>query len=159
MKKIILLFGLLFALLLAVVLSKNYVSQEAPSIFKKTATITIKEKEFNPEVAETPEEKQIGLSQRNSIDENEGMIFKFEKPDYYSFWMKNMRFPIDIIFIKENKITTIYKFVDPPKTENESLQVYQPKEPSDIVLELKEGTSDKYGFKEGDVVKIENLGN
>ena len=51
------------------------------------------------DLAATNEEKRRGLSGRNGLEENEGMLFVFEEPGFYSFWMKDMLFPIDIIWI------------------------------------------------------------
>ena len=82
------------------------------------------------------------------------MLFPFEKPGYYSFWMKNMKFPIDIIFIKSGKIVTIHKDVMPPKNLTDALPIYNPKEPADTVLEINAGLSEDYKFKEGDEVKL-----
>ena len=48
------------------------------------------------ELAITPEARAQGLSGRPSLSENEGVLFVFDKPDKYSFWMKNMNFPLDI---------------------------------------------------------------
>ena len=45
-----------------------------------------------------------GLSERQSLAEDKGMLFLFEKPDHYAFWMKGMEFPLDIIFINGDKI-------------------------------------------------------
>ena len=85
------------------------------------------------------------------------MLFPFEKADYYSFWMKNMKFPIDIIYINKNHIVTIHQNIKPPKTKEESLPIYKPEDPSDTVLEINAGLSEKYKFKKGDTVKTENL--
>ena len=67
-----------------------------------------------------------------------------------------MKLPIDIIYINNDQIVTIQSNVLPPK-EEESPIVYIPTEPSDKVLEINAGLSEKYGFKKGDVVKIKNL--
>ena len=125
--------------------------------FKKSPTAKISNYTFKLYIANTAKEKEIGLSKYKNLAKDIGMLFPFEKPDYYSFWMKQMEFPIDIIFIQENKIVTIYKNVEPPKSENESLLIYKPKEPSSMVLEINAGLCDKYKFKEGDKVNLNNI--
>ncbi len=113
---------------------------------------------FNLLLAKTAKEKEIGLSNTKSLPKDTGMLFEFEKADYYSFWMKDMKFPIDIIFIKDNKIVTIYNEVKPP-TNNKELAIYQPLEPANKVLEISSGLSKQYGFKKDMEIKYENLGN
>src|SRR5216684_3115219 len=74
--------------------------------------------EFSLILAKDEKDKQIGLSKFSKIDKDKGMLFLFEKPDFYPFWMKDMKFPIDIIFIKDDKIVTIYGEVPIPKDKN-----------------------------------------
>ena len=86
------------------------------------------------------------------MDEKNGMYFIFDKPDYHSFWMKDMRFPIDIIFINDGKIVTIYKNVPIPTSETQLPPIYRPTNPVDHVLEINAGLADKYSFQVGDSV-------
>ncbi len=113
-------------------------------------------KTFNTQVARSESEKQIGLSGREVLGENDGMLFVFDKPDFYSFWMKNMKFPIDIIYINGDKITTIIKNASPSPS-NEDLVIYRPKEESDKVFEINAGLADQLKLKERMTVEIENL--
>lgn len=124
---------------------------------KKSPTAKINNHEFKLQIAKTAKEKEIGLSKYESLSKDLGMLFSFEKADYYSFWMKQMKFPIDIIYIKDGKIVTIYRSVQSPKSENESLSIYKPKEPSNMILEINAGLSSKYKFKEGDKVSLNNI--
>lgn len=55
------------------------------------------------DVAQTPEELAKGLSGRNSLPDNHGLVFVFGYPSVQCFWMKEMRFPIDIIWLNANK--------------------------------------------------------
>ncbi|MDP3988555.1 MAG: DUF192 domain-containing protein [Candidatus Levybacteria bacterium] len=150
----------LFALLLVIALAIAFF-QKNPNLIKspfvKTPSVTIDKQTFSLLIAKTGDETQIGLSKKTSIPQNQGMIFIFPKPDYYSFWMKDMKFPIDIIYINNNKIATIIPDAQPPKSQNESLPIFKPDEPADKVLEINAGLSKKYNFKKGDEVKFENL--
>ncbi|MBI3092924.1 MAG: DUF192 domain-containing protein [Candidatus Levybacteria bacterium] len=148
-------FGFLFVLVVAFALSQNYL-QDLP-FSPKTPKAIINNQTFNLFLAKTDKERRVGLSEKKSLAENSGMLFVFGKPDYYSFWMKKMQFPIDIIFIKENKIVTIYTDLKPPQTTKESLPIYKPDEPADMVLEINAGLVQKYNLKKGDLVKLENL--
>jgi hypothetical protein len=121
---------------------------------KKTPQATIDNHIFNLELAKTDKEKEIGLAKYKNIPQNFGMLFPFEKAGYYSFWMKNMKFPIDIIFIRNSKIVTIFRNVPAPKSNNESLSIYKPNELSDTVLEINAGLSEKYKFQKKQVIEI-----
>lgn len=156
MRTVFALFALLFLIVIGISLSQNYLKNN-PLPFLKTSTITIGKQTFKLNVAKDSKEKEIGLSEKKSLPEDYGMLFPFEKPGYYSFWMRNMQFPIDIIFINGKKIVKIYQNLQVPTTKEESLPIYQSEEPADKVLEINSGLSQKYNFKEGDEVKIENL--
>lgn len=155
MNKLLIVFGILFVLLAAFALSQNY--GQNISFFQKTPKAIINNQTFDLFVAKTSKEKAIGLSEKKSLPENSAMIFVFEKPDYYSFWMKEMKLPIDIIFISKNHIVTVYHNVRPPQTPQESLPIYKPDEPADMVLEINSGLAQKYNLKKGIEVKFENL--
>ena len=114
------------------------------------------DKTFTVAVADDSQEQMKGLSGKDSLSKDRGMVFVFEKPDNYSFWMKGMKFPIDIIFIKDDKIVKIYEDVKPPK-ENEGLPIYQTPRPADKVLEIRGGLSKEYKFKEGQSVEFKNI--
>lgn len=114
--------------------------------------LQIKGQIFHLEVVKTEKDKQIGLSKYKTFPQDKGMLFLFDKEGFYSFWMKDMKFPIDIIYIKGNKITTIYGNVP-----INNLKIYSPTQPSDKVLEINANLSKKYGFKTGDLVTFKNV--
>lgn len=149
----------LFALLLLVVVGGKYVldymdNGQVSLPFIKTPTVSIHTSTFNLYVPQTHQEKEIGLSDRQSMPENYAMLFQFEKADYYPFWMKNMKFPIDIVFLKDNVVNTIYSQVQPPQANTGDLPLYAPGEPINAVLEFNAGTAEKLKIKKGDTVKI-----
>lgn len=92
-----------------------------------------------------------GLSQREHLLENEGMLFSFNDSGYKSFHMKGCLIPLDILFIKENKIQKIYHNCNPcelnecEKFEHES---------SDTVIELMGGTCKKNNINEGLIYRL-----
>lgn len=149
MKKILALLSLLIIIIIIIII--------IVVASQKTPTATINNYTFKLEVAKTQQEKEIGLSAKKMFGQNSGMLFLFERPAYYSFWMKNMKFPIDIIFIRNGRIVTIHKNVKPPTSNSENPPIYNSTEPADSVLEINAGLSEKYRFKEGDIVKLENL--
>lgn len=157
MKRVLFMFALLLALVAGVVFAQSYLKTSALPL-KKNLAVTINGHKFQVTVADSQEEQEIGLSETESLPQNQGMIFLFEKPGFYPFWMKKMKLPIDIIYISNDQIVTIQNNVQPAK-ERESPIVYTPTEPSDKVLEINAGLAQKYDFKKGDMVKYENFVN
>src|SRR3972149_4363578 len=89
------------AIILAVFLgSKTFTCQ---ANYRDNIDVRVNSAVIKTEIAGTPAERTRGLSGRECIGKNQGMLFVFDKPDYYPFWMKNMRFPIDIIWIDASK--------------------------------------------------------
>jgi len=111
--------------------------------------IAIKDIEVSVELADTEEKKSQGLSGRNSLPQNQGMLFVHESPALYSFWMKDMQFPIDIIWIDENNtVIDITKNVSPDTFP----QSFQPLAPAQYVLEVNAGFADTNNVTIGDAV-------
>lgn len=98
------------------------------------------------ELAITDEERARGLMFREEIEDNEGMLFIFEAEGFYSFWMKNMNFPIDIIWLdKDRRIVHIEENVPPCK--KTPCPSYISRLPAQYVLELKSGKAKKEKLK------------
>src|SRR3989344_5194996 len=87
--------------------------------------VCFKDKCFNVEIADD-EERTNGLMFRGQMDRDNGMLFIFDKEDKYDFWMKNMNFPLDILWINEDKKVVYIHKDTPPCPEN----VYVYKQPS-----------------------------
>jgi uncharacterized membrane protein (UPF0127 family) len=121
-------------------------------LIPKTPVAEINGHVFSLYLAQTSQEQSIGLAKYKSIGQNQGMIFLFDKSDYYSFWMKDMKFPIDIIFISGNKVVDVFDKV--PVSPNENLPVYTTKTKADKVLEINAGLAKKYEIKIGNIVNI-----
>jgi len=115
--------------------------------------IQIKGKKIKAEVADNLEERMKGLSGREGMGENEGMLFVFEKPDIYPFWMKDMKFAIDIIWLKNKKIVELVQDAQPPTVVGQ-VQNYMPKAAADLVLELPAGFCAENNVKIGDEIII-----
>jgi uncharacterized membrane protein (UPF0127 family) len=150
MKRTIWILIISLVILLVLSLSQSWIGKK----YVPSPTATIKNHTFNLIVARNSKDKEIGLSKYQSIPQDKGMLFMFDTPSYYSFWMKNMKFPIDIIYIDKNHIVTIYSNVQPPQTEQVNLSIFQPTQPADTVLEINSGLSEKYNFKKGDLVNL-----
>jgi uncharacterized membrane protein (UPF0127 family) len=125
------------------------------SMLAKEQELQIKQFKLWVQLADTPEERAKGLSGIPAISDNEGMLFLFSEPDYPSFWMKDMKFPIDIIWINGNKIVGITDNVkvESKKTDSE-LRQYIPPAPADKVLEVNSGWSYRKDIAAGDTIKV-----
>jgi hypothetical protein len=121
----------------------------------KIVSIRIGENVFKIEIAETIGQKARGLGYRDGLAIDRGMLFNFETEDKPGFWMMGMRFPIDILWIKNNKIVGIEKNVLPPTQEapENALKLYYPPEAIDKVLEINAGSCDKLGIEIGSTVE------
>jgi uncharacterized membrane protein (UPF0127 family) len=106
---------------------------------------------INVEVANTQAEREVGLGNREDLCKNCGMLFVFEKLDKYSFWMKDMKFDIDIIWINNDRIIDISKNV----LHNTPTHIIMPNIAVNRVLELNAGSVDKFDLEVGQ--KIINL--
>lgn len=97
-------------------------------------------------LAETPEEHARGLSGREGLDADMGMLFIFDHSEQYGFWMPDMHFPIDIIWIGED-----WRIVDiMPRTTPESYPtVFKPRVPARYVLEVNAGNTAAWGWDVG----------
>jgi uncharacterized protein len=123
------------------------------------AKILIGSSEISVQTAKTSEEKAKGLSGKKFLNEDEGMVFVFLNKTYPAFWMIDMNFPIDIIWISEDTIVHIDENVPPPEPEQneKNLPLYRPPEAINYVLEVNAGFSQKNGIKVGDKVDLTNL--
>jgi uncharacterized protein len=99
------------------------------------------------EVAETPEKWEQGLSNRKELAENEGMVFIFDKPDRYSFWMKDTLIPLDIIWLYQGDVTEIATL--PATTSGQTPATHIPAKPADHVIEIPAGRAQALGIKQG----------
>lgn len=117
------------------------------------ATVTLGGTTFAVTVAQTPMEQARGLSGRESLGKNEGMLFVFPKPTLPTFWMKDMRFPIDIVWIASGTVIGIEKNVDPQiGVSEEELRLYTPPAPVESVFEIAAGEAERTGSTVGTAV-------
>lgn len=109
-------------------------------------------KEISAEVARSEEERKRGLMFREELVENEGMLFVFEEDGFHSFWMKNCRMPLDIIWMDAHKRVVYLKWSAQPCKENEECPDIFPSRKARYVLEVKEGVAAPSNIKIGDEI-------
>ena len=112
--------------------------------------------EIPVEVAKTDQERAKGLSGRDFLEPDKGMLFVFSQPGNYNFWMPDMNFPIDIIWITGGKIVGIEKDV-PNEFDPQNPVFYLPPKPVEYVLEVNAGFVQAHGIKIGDDVIFRNI--
>jgi uncharacterized membrane protein (UPF0127 family) len=106
------------------------------------------------EIADTPDRRQTGLMFRDRLLDNEGMLFIFEQAMPYRFWMKNCRFPIDILWMDEQKVI-VYIAENVPPCKGDPCPTYGPEDvASQFVLELMAGEAKRKELVIGQVLKF-----
>lgn len=119
-----------------------------------TEVIRVGEATIRVEISDELAEQIQGLSNRDSLCPDCGMLFVYDDPQILTFWMKDMKFALDIIFIREGKITEIYENVPAPRDSDEIARVVS-RQKADAVLEVNAGFAREKGFKISDEVRLD----
>jgi uncharacterized protein len=107
---------------------------------------------FKVEVADTPEERAVGLMHRSELLTDSGMLFVFEREGRYDFWMKNTRIPLDIIWVSKDLKVVDWASAEP--CEILQCPYYMPEADALYVVEINAGLIEERGISLGDSVKI-----
>ena len=123
----------------------------APAL--RTTTVTINDIQITVWVADTQKARETGLMGMQNINENEGMLFVYETPGTYAFWMKNTLMPLDVIFISSDKNIIDIQHMEPCVTE--PCRIYPP--PSDLLyaIEVKGGFTERNNIMVGQKISID----
>ena len=117
-----------------------------PNLGTPTTVATIGDEMFTLEVAKTELDRARGLSEREGLEPYTGMLFVFDEPNFYSFWMKDMLFPIDIAWLdSEWCIVHIASNVQPESYPT----TYAPSLRAQYVIELDAGVFAQQGVQRG----------
>ncbi len=100
------------------------------------------------EYATTTAEQELGLGERDALPDNTGMLFFFGAPEIRTFWMKGMRFPLDIIWINQNVVVDVVT-LQPPKDGDLIPPWHTSLRKADRVLEINAGKAAALGLKTG----------
>ncbi len=154
-KRNILLAVLLLLVFLLIFSFLSYQQQKIEQQQKKLPQITLVNSEgvqvkFSIEIANTESAREKGLSGRDSLPEGAGMFFVFDSEQPLGFWMPDMKFPIDMIFLDSAyKIVDINENAQPCET-REQCPTFVSKKPAKYVLEVNAGLVRKNNIKVGD---------
>ncbi|HEV8388016.1 MAG TPA: DUF192 domain-containing protein [Nitrososphaera sp.] len=120
----------------------------------KKINITVNGVPLVADLAITGEQRTKGLAVKDSLAENESMLFYFPKANEYAFWMKDMKFPIDIIWLDtDRKVIHIEYSLEP--CDSDACPLYKPEGKTQYVLETVAGFAQKYNVIEGTVVEFD----
>ena len=121
---------------------------------RRVALVWVKGKLFKSEIAATPSARELGLSGRDSLCASCAMVFKFDRSGDYSFWMKDMKFDLDILWADGGRIVAIEKNAS---HERGTSVVLDPHVRADTVVEVGAGLAGALGIKIGDALNVLSL--
>lgn len=111
------------------------------------------DRSFSIEIADTSAEREAGLMFRQTMADDHGMLFVFDRTGEVDFWMKNTPMALDLVFVGEDgRVKAVMR------GEPESEAIISPGQPVRFVLELKAGTAARDGIKEGDLLRHPAIG-
>lgn len=142
----------LFRLALLLILASIFIIFFTKKLYNYDNYIKINLTTIKIEIANTPELKYQGLSGRKSLCANCGMLFIFKNKTRPTFVMRQMYFPLDIIWIEDDSIKQIDKNLSPEG--EQPINFYQSQEDVNYVLEVNAGYSDKNNIKVGDKIEF-----
>ncbi|MBI2028885.1 DUF192 domain-containing protein [Candidatus Gottesmanbacteria bacterium] len=104
-------------------------------------------------IADSENERVKGLSGTTGLADNQGMLFVYDRPGIYSFWMFEMLYPLDFIWINNDRVVEVSENIPNPTQNNPDPVTLVPSTPVDKILEVPAGFVAKNNIKVGDVVK------
>jgi uncharacterized membrane protein (UPF0127 family) len=131
--------------------SNSNAVQTACGPYRRDGNVVIGGHVIYVEQAKNSAEFEKGLGGRPCIPSNQGMFFAFNKDDHYPFWMKDMKFPIDIVWITSGHSVAAIEVNEQPSTYPDK---FVNKIPAQYVLELKANLTTQLGLKLGSSVKF-----
>ena len=135
-----------------------YGAEELVDIDFPDAHLTVNERNvvIDVFVADEREEQSLGLGDIEELPTDRGMLFLHDEYDQYQYWMKNVEYPIDILWIKDDVIVDYSENVQPEHTTAlpADYKRYQAKQPVNTVLEVNAGFVAKHGIQPGDTVSV-----
>lgn len=140
-----------FALLLIIVLVFLLIPRNSGQPLAR-GTVKVNGNIIYVEIADSFASRSQGLSGRDRLAENQGMFFVFPVSAIYPFWMKDVKFPIDIVWIRGDKVIGVADKAAVPT--GATFPMYSPPGLIDKVLEVDAGVAAKLGIKEGSTIEF-----
>lgn len=128
-------------------------SSTSATSLESRALWSINGKTFVLDMAKTMPAQELGLGGRDSLASTSGMLFIFDSPSNYGFWMKDMKFSLDIIWLDQN-----YKiiYIGHDISSITYPEVFYPGSPAKYVIEVNAGTAEKLSLKIGQIMQIQD---
>lgn len=146
LKYVLIILAVMIVWVIAVFVVQKIINKEITDL--KTAQVKINGTTIEAEIADGFLSRMRGLSGRESLGENKGMLFIFGNSAVQSFWMKDMNFAIDIIWFDNDKVVGFAENAQPPKDGN--ISSFRSPSAVNKVLEINAGSVKKLGIKIGD---------
>ena len=143
----LLILGVAFVYLMLRMQSEPEAGTELP-----TGIVEANNRSIIVELAITPASRTRGLSYRDALDEDRGMLFVFDAPRTQRFWMYEMRFPLDIIFLNGEMVVDIAANV--PSPDGGLPAAVTSKVKADKILEINAGKAEEWGIRKGTIVRV-----
>jgi len=143
-------------LLVACALVALAIPRGGPDAELPRGRVVIQGQAVEVEVARTPAARRQGLSGRAGLAPGTGLLFLHPEPARHAYWMKDMRFAIDIVWLRDGRIVDVSHRVPPLATgEVEPARTWSPRVAADAVLELPAGYARAHGFDVGLRARLE----
>lgn len=138
---------------LAAILLTTSIITAGPGCAAGTPYVELKGSKFRVEIADEPEEQTLGLMFRTSLADDKGMLFIFSNEAPRSFWMRNTRIPLDILYFSSQlKLVSMVENAKPCRTR--TCPAYPSAGPAMYVLELNAGKAAELDVAPGDVLVL-----
>ncbi len=108
------------------------------------------------EIARTPNEQARGYMFRDRVGPKEGMLFLFPESDFHSFWMKNCRTALDILWLDED-FRVVHLESEVPPCRHDPCPSYSPMRKAHYTLEVRSGLARRTGARIGEIIRFENV--
>jgi uncharacterized membrane protein (UPF0127 family) len=142
---------LLVGVIGAVYAYKTHKTTEPLKFTSNTTQFTADGHTFTLEIANTDNKQRLGLGKRSGLPEDHGMLFTYDNSASRCFWMKDMQFSIDIIWLDADRRVT---HIEPNLSPDTYPKAYCPKAGAMYVLELRAGMAKTINLKVGDLVVL-----
>ena len=129
----------------------------APAPGSDQVQVRVGDGKLRADVADDDAERALGLGGRDRLGRDAGMYFVLTS-DAPRIWMKGMRFPLDLVWIYDNRVVDVTSKVPnkPAGTPESELPIYSPSQPANRVLEVNSGWAQRNGVNAGDRVRLQD---
>jgi uncharacterized membrane protein (UPF0127 family) len=125
----------------------------SPSPAAAAQAVVFGDRTIAVEIADTEESRRQGLSGRPSLAEDTGLVLWWDTPEPVGIWMPDMRFAIDVIFVRDSRVVAVYADAKPCPPSG-YCPVFGPETAVDYVLEVPAGSAARWGLKTGDALTL-----